>query len=86
MTAWPVAAFVLIVGAVLPAAVTTFGGEETQRLVGLELIGTAVTLVMLLLAQADQRPDYLVVPLVLVTLSLAGILVFTRLLSPPPEQ
>ncbi len=85
MTAWQVAAFVLMVGAIAPAAAATFAGDEPKRLVGLELVGSVVTVVMLLLAQADQRPDYLIVPLVLVTLSLAGVLVFTRLLGPPPR-
>lgn len=86
MTAWEAGAFVLVVGSVIPAAAATFAGDEFMRLVGLELIGTVVTVVTVLLAQAYQRPDYLIVPLVLVTLSLAGILVFTRLLSPPPQE
>ena len=85
MNAWAISAFVLIVGAVVPATLATFAGDEPKRLVGLELVGTAVTVVMVLLAQADHRPDYLIVPLVLVTLSLAGVLVFTRLLGPPPQ-
>jgi multicomponent Na+:H+ antiporter subunit F len=85
VTSWEVAAFVLVVGAVLPAILATFTGEESRRLIGLELAGTVVTAVMMLLAQADGRPDYLVAPLVLVALSLAGVLVFTRLLSPPPS-
>lgn len=53
MTSWGVAAFVLLVGAALPAAVGTFTGPEPKRLVGLELLGTVATLVVLLLAQAD---------------------------------
>jgi multisubunit Na+/H+ antiporter MnhF subunit len=38
--------------------------------------------VLMLLAQAFDRPDYLIVPLALVLLSFAGALVFARLLGP----
>jgi multisubunit Na+/H+ antiporter MnhF subunit len=46
---------------------------------GLQFTGTVGALVMVALCVAVQQPSYLIVPLVLVLLSYAGTLVFTRL-------
>ncbi len=57
-------------------------GSSIDRLVGLELAGSVATITLLVMAQAASQSSYLVVPLVLVLLSFAGTLVFTRLLGP----
>ena len=44
--------------------------------------GTAVVLAMVSFSQAVDQPSYLIVPLVLALVSVAGILVYTRLLAP----
>lgn len=82
MNAWLVACAVLIVGGLLPAMWVGARGDGVRRLVGLELSSAITVLVLLAFTQAVAQPSYLVVPLVLVVLSVAGTLVFTRLLSP----
>jgi multicomponent Na+:H+ antiporter subunit F len=52
-----------------------------DRLVGLELAGVVVTLVLLLLAQAFGRVIYVDLALALALLSLPGGLVFARFLE-----
>ena len=79
MTCWVVATLVLLIAGVLPAAIIGMRGPAVGRLVGLELLSSVCCVVLLLLAQADAEPMYLIVPLVLVVLSFAGTLVFTRL-------
>lgn len=79
---WLLVVLVLVFGGVLPALVIGARGEAVDRLVGLELTGATTTLVMLVFAQAMGESAYLIVPLVLVVLSFAGTLVFTRLLGP----
>jgi multisubunit Na+/H+ antiporter MnhF subunit len=81
---WLVGALVLMVAGLGPALWLGARGTAAERLVGVEL-GSAVTvLVLLLLSQAVGQSSLLIVPLVLVMLSFAGTLVFTRLLSPRP--
>lgn len=82
MNPWLVGTFVLLVGAVLPAAVLGSRGAAMERLVGLELLSALVVMVLTMLSQADGQSSFLIVPLVLVLLSVAGTLVFTRLLAP----
>jgi multisubunit Na+/H+ antiporter MnhF subunit len=73
-----------MVGGLGPALWLGARGGPTQRLVGLELAGSVTVLVLLLLAQAAGQAQFLVLPLVLVLLSFAGTLVFTRLLGSRP--
>jgi multisubunit Na+/H+ antiporter MnhF subunit len=82
MTAWYVAALVLMVGGLGPAVVLGSRRGAVDRLVGLALTGAVTVLVTLVLSQAFEQSSYLVVPLVLAVLSLTGVLVFTRLLGP----
>jgi multisubunit Na+/H+ antiporter MnhF subunit len=82
VSAWYVAAFVLMVGGIAPALVIGARGGPIDRLVGLELVSSVTVLTMLVLAQAFAQPSYLVVPLVLAVLAITGTLVFTRLLGP----
>jgi multisubunit Na+/H+ antiporter MnhF subunit len=81
-TVWYVASLILITGGLVPATLIGSRRGPTDRLVGLILTSAVVVLAMLTLAQAYGQPMYLIVPLVLAVLSVAGVLVFTRLLGP----
>jgi len=84
VTPWLLGALVLMVTGLGPALRLGVRGTAAERLVGVEL-GSAVTvLVLLLLTQALGQASLLILPLVLVLLSFAGTLVFTRLLGPRP--
>jgi multisubunit Na+/H+ antiporter MnhF subunit len=84
MSGWDIATLALMVGGLLPALVLVARGGPVDRLVGLEL-GSAVSVLTLLVAiQGEGQSSYLIVPLVLVLLSFAGTLVYTRLLGPKP--
>ncbi|WP_131736826.1 monovalent cation/H+ antiporter complex subunit F [Actinomadura roseirufa] len=76
-----VPALALMLGALLPALLTTLRGTPVDRLAGLIVTGPLVTLALTLLAAAYGRPAYLDVALVLALLSFAGSLVFARFLS-----
>ncbi|MFC5948686.1 monovalent cation/H+ antiporter complex subunit F [Pseudonocardia lutea] len=84
MIVWYVAGLALLAGGLLPAAWLGMRGGPVERLVGLELVAAVTTLLLLVLAQAGGQSSLLVVPLVLVVLSFAGTLVFTRLLRQDP--
>ncbi|WP_181442551.1 MrpF/PhaF family protein [Streptomyces tateyamensis] len=85
MNAWLLAAAVLLVGAVGPGAVVALRGPAQQRLLGASLAATAVTAVLLLLAQGFGRSSYVDVALILAVLAPTGTLVFTRLLAGDPS-
>ncbi|WP_433756830.1 monovalent cation/H+ antiporter complex subunit F [Nocardia sp. CA-135398] len=78
---WLLASGVLLVGGIGPALLLSGRGTAAHRLVGLQLVGSLLILVLISLSLGLGRPDYLIVPLVLVLLSFAGTLVFTRLLG-----
>lgn len=80
-TVWIVSAAVLLGGGLGPALVLTARGGPAGRLVGLQLAGSVTALLLLVLSAMVDQPSFLIVPLVLVLLSFAGILVFTRLLG-----
>jgi multicomponent Na+:H+ antiporter subunit F len=75
-----VATMALLAG-LIPCGVTCLRGDVADRLVGLELAGVIVTLVLLLLTEAFGRAIYLDVALALALLSLAGGLAFARFLE-----
>lgn len=83
MNAWLVAGLVLTL-LLAPALLLASRGDPMERLVGMELAGAVLVLDLLVLSQAFAQSSYLIVPLVLVLLSFAGTLVFTRLLGPRP--
>jgi multisubunit Na+/H+ antiporter MnhF subunit len=85
MTGYTICAAVLLV-ALLPGLILAAYGEADARLVGLELVGSVATAFMLVLAQVTHQSYYLSAPLLLVPLSLAGTLVFTRLLAPQHDE
>jgi multisubunit Na+/H+ antiporter MnhF subunit len=78
------AAAVVVVGGMLPALALLGRGDPVERLVGLELLGAVTVLVLMLVSIGFGQPQYLIAPLVLVVLSWAGTLVFTRLLGRRP--
>ncbi|HET6877616.1 MAG TPA: monovalent cation/H+ antiporter complex subunit F [Jatrophihabitans sp.] len=82
MSMWLVASLALLIGAFAPAVYVGARGGPVDRLAGLQQLGGVAVLVLMLFAQAVDRSDYLIVPLVLVLVSFAGALVFTRLLIP----
>ena len=75
---------VLLIGGLIPALMLLIRGDAVARLIGLQLLGGLAVLELLLLSQGFGQPQYLIVPLVLVVLSFAGILVYTRLLGKRP--
>lgn len=84
MSAWLLGAVVLLAGGLAPAGWIAARGTPVDRLVGLEIGTVAATLELMLFSQAENESQYLIVPLVLVLLSFAGTLVYTRLLAPRP--
>ena len=79
MTAWTVVTGVLLVAGLGAGLLVGARGGAVDRLVGLQFAGAAATLVLVALAALTGQSSYLAVPLVLVLLSFAGTLVFTRL-------
>jgi multicomponent Na+:H+ antiporter subunit F len=76
---WLLFAGVLLVAGLGPALYVGARGSTANRLLGLQLTGTVGALLLIALSVAVGQPSYLIVPLVLVLLSYAGTLVFTRL-------
>jgi multicomponent Na+:H+ antiporter subunit F len=80
VSVWMVATLALLAGLV-PCGITCLRGDVADRLVGLEMAGVVVTLVLLLLAQVFGRVLYVDLALALALLSFAGGLVFARFLE-----
>jgi multicomponent Na+:H+ antiporter subunit F len=77
---WLAATLALLAGLV-PCGIVCLRGDVVERLVGLEMAGVVVTLVLLLLAQVFGRVVYVDLALALALLSFAGGLVFARFLE-----
>ena len=76
----------LMAGGLLPALVLCSRGDAGERLIGLDLLATILTFCLILLSEVGPGQSYdLILPLVLVPLSYAGTLVFTRLLGEREE-
>lgn len=86
MTGFEVCIAVLLVGGLGPALVLGATGRPTNRLIGLELASAIVTVSFLLFSMVTGESYELVLPLVLVPLSFAGSLVYTRLLASGPRR
>lgn len=86
MTGFEICIVVLLAGGLGPALLLGARGRPTNRLVGLEMASAVLTILFLLMALVTGESYDLVLPLVLVPLSFAGSLVYTRLLAPPPRQ
>ena len=80
MSFWLVAACLLLLGLV-PCGFVIVRGSLLEGLAALELANVLNTLVLLLLAEAFHQPSFFDLALVLAVLSLAGGLVFARLLE-----
>lgn len=79
--AWTVASCVILAGGLGPALFLAARAGALDRLVGLLMAGSSTTLLLVVLTALQRQPSFLIVPLVLVLLSFAGTLVFTRLLG-----
>ncbi len=81
MTGYELLAVVLLIGGLGPVALMGSAGRPENRLVALEMGGSISALFFLVFSQAVDLSYELVLSVVLVPLSLAGALVFTRLLT-----
>jgi multisubunit Na+/H+ antiporter MnhF subunit len=86
MSAYTICLIALLIGGLLPTIVLASRGEPSDRLVGMELASGVIVFVLILFSQVAPGQSYdLILPLVLVPLSFAGTLVFTRLMGRHPE-
>ncbi|MGW2824114.1 MrpF/PhaF family protein [Streptomyces sp. NPDC001443] len=83
MNAWLLAAAVLLTLGVPPCVWAAGRGTAVERLAGLSLATTVVTVVLLLTSQMYGRSSFVDVGLVLAVLGPAGTLVFARFLGGP---
>jgi multisubunit Na+/H+ antiporter MnhF subunit len=80
MSGYAVLTLALLIGGLGPVLAMAAIGHSFKRLVALEM-GTSIgVLFMLVFVEVSDQPSELILPLVLVPLSVAGTLVFTRLL------
>jgi multicomponent Na+:H+ antiporter subunit F len=78
-------AALILSGVALPLCLArTAAGSVLTRLVGLQLAGSVVTLVLVLVADGAGRSSYLDLAVVLALLSFAGQLVFLRFIQRLP--
>ena len=77
MNVWLWAAAGVLVSLV-PCGAVVFRGDVADRLVGLEMAGTLVTVELLLLAEGFGRPSLFDLPLALALLSFGSGMVFAR--------
>ena len=80
MNVWFVGATVLLV-ALIPVAWVLIRGQIVEALVALELAGTVVTLVLLLISEGFKRSSYYTLPLVLAFTNVVAVLIFVRFLG-----
>jgi multisubunit Na+/H+ antiporter MnhF subunit len=87
VTAYEICLAALMIGGLGPALILSGVGDPVDRLVGLDMAAGVLTFALVLLSQVGPGQSYdLILPLVLVPLSVAGTLVFTRLLAPGAED
>ncbi len=80
MNVWLVSATVLLFGLV-PCGIVSFRGSAMDRLIGLEMAGVIESLLLILLAQGMNRPNFYDLALALALLAFGGGLVFARFLE-----
>jgi multicomponent Na+:H+ antiporter subunit F len=80
MNEWLIAATVLLVGLV-PCVIVMMRGAVVEALVALQMASVLETVTLLLLAEGYHRAPFFDLALVLALLSLAGGLVFARMLE-----
>jgi multicomponent Na+:H+ antiporter subunit F len=81
MSAWLAGALALCAGLVPCAAVALRAQDVMERVVALEMASVLVTLALVMLAEAMQRPLFLDLALTQALLSFGGGLVFARFLE-----
>lgn len=80
MNVWFVGATILLI-ALVPCGVVLLRGQILEALVALELAGTVVAVVLLLIAEGFHRNSYYTLPLVLAFTNFVGVLIFIRFVS-----
>jgi multisubunit Na+/H+ antiporter MnhF subunit len=80
MNIWFVGATILLL-ALVPVAYVLVRGEVVEALVALELAGTVVTVILLLIGEGFKRNSYYTLPLVLAFTNVVGVLIFVRFLG-----
>jgi multisubunit Na+/H+ antiporter MnhF subunit len=84
MTTSRICAQLVLLGGFAPALLLACCGDAVARLVGAQLCASVLLAFLLLFAQLGGESTYLSLPLVLVPVSVAGTLVYTRSLAPHP--
>ncbi len=80
MNAWLMAAAALIF-ALIPCGIVCFKGTPMDRMVGLEMAGILESLILVLLAQGFNNPNFYDLALTMSLLTFGGGLVFVRFLE-----
>lgn len=80
MNVWFVGATILLL-ALVPVAWVLLRGDILEALVALELAGTIVCVVLLLISEGFERNSYYTLPLVLAFTNAVGVFVFVRFLG-----
>lgn len=80
MNAYTILALALLIGGLGPVLAMGAVGRSFNRLIALEMGSSLGAMFMLIFIQVSNQSSELILPLVLVPLSVAGTLVFTRLL------
>jgi len=80
MNAWLLAATALVL-ALIPCGIVCFKGAPMDRMVGLEMAGILTSLILLLLAQGINNPNFYDLGLTMSLLVFGGGLVFVRFLE-----
>lgn len=81
MSGYATLALVLLAGGLGPVLAMGAIGRSFNRLIALEMGTSIAVLFMLIFVEVSDQSSELILPLVLVPLSVAGTLVFTRLLG-----
>jgi multicomponent Na+:H+ antiporter subunit F len=80
VNAWLMAATALVF-ALIPCGIVCFKGTAMERMVGLEMAGILDCLILLLLAQGFNNPNFYDLAVALALLTFGGSLVFVRFLE-----
>lgn len=80
MNVWFVGATALLLG-LLPVAWVLVRGDLLEALVALQLAGTVVAVVLVLIGEGFKRNSYYTLPLVLAFTNFVGVLIFVRFLG-----
>lgn len=80
MNVWFVGATALLL-AVVPVGWVLVRGDILEALVALQLAGTVVCVVLLLIGEGFKRNSYFTLPLVLAFTNFVGVLIFVRFLA-----